>query len=608
MALARRIPIDVVVLLAIAIVVFVTHRAAIARGMCFNDPSWYFHFGARALAGDVPYRDYIFQVGPLPVYVDAAFQAVFGSKYLASMYAALAIKIVRMFVVWSIARRLTSRPAAGLLLVFCAFDPLFAFAHHWSTHYAQLFFTLAGLWLVLASRSEGRRVLVYLALAGASAALVVSARQSSAVMIGLTLLGTTSVLAWRGEFFTRQRFVAMWAGYAGALVVVFGMLALVGALGPAIQQMFLDAPAKKGVSGLAAVADALSGGALVVGPGWTWWGGLLVYLALPCVVVAAIVYLSSREVPVPAAVIGMSVIPVALVLGLTVRHGSISFLTDVPRLFLCVVVAFAVLAPARLRTWFGLEPVVAIGLAMLPVASDWALEMSYPGRGWGDAPALVVGAILISLASTRLPARGKTLLCGALAVAGVLHVAVALHDDINPFAKDVGADGKLTETTFKSRNPYLRGTRISEARKRTLEWLQAQVPPRSTCFVYANLPVLYTLLDCRNPTRLDSTAADFITGDDAAAAIATLRANPPEFLIAHENSWMSPSLELDVPGYAGLNPEASRVMHQGLRALLAEYDSIGLVGEAIGPLLAKQVATQWDTIDVTRVYRRRSRQ
>lgn len=521
------------------------------------------------------------------------------------MYAALLIKIIRIFVVWSIARRLTSRPAAGLLLVFCAFDPLFAFAHHWSTHYAQLFFTLAGLWLLLASRSEGRRELGYLALAGASAALVVSARQSSAVLIGVTLLATTGVLAWRGEYFTRRRFLALWAGYASALVVVFGMLAIAGALGPAIQQMFLDAPAKKGVSGAEAILDAISGGALVAGPGWTWWGGFLVYLALPCVIVGAIVYLTSREQLVAPSTIGMAIIPVALVLGLYLRHGSINALSDVPRLFLCVVVAFAMISPARLRTWFGLEPVVAVGLGLLPVASDWALEMSYPGRGWGDAPALVVGAILISLASTRLPARGKTLLGGALALAGVLHIAVALHDDVNPFAKDVGADGKLAETTFKSRNPHLLGTRISEGRKRTLEWLQAQVPPGSTCFVYANLPVLYTLLECENPTRIDSTAADFITGEDAARAIATLRANPPQFLIAHENSWMSPSLEIDVPGYAGLNPEASRVMHQGLRALLDQYESIGLVREAIGPVLAKQVAQQWDTIDVTRVYRRR---
>jgi hypothetical protein len=608
-AWTARIPIDLVVLLAIAILVVVTHRPYIRRGMCFNDPSWYFHFGQRALAGDVPYRDYIFQVGPLPVYVDAAFQSIFGSKYIASMYAALFIKIIRIFVAWSIARRLANRPAAALLIIFCAFDPLFSFAHHWSTHYAQLFFTLAGLFFVLASRNEGRRALLYLALAGCSAALVVSARQSSAVMIGVTLLGATAILTWRKEYFTRQRFIALWAGFAGGLILVFGVLAIAGAAGDAIQQMFLDAPAKKGVHGVAAILDAISGGALVAGPDFKWWSGFLVFLGAPCLVVGLSVYIASRKGELSAGATGMMIVPIALLVGFYTRYSTLAFFSDVPRIFLSVTVAFAVLAPARLRTWFGLEPLVAIGLGALPLASDWALEMSFPGRGWGDAPALVVGTILVSLASTRIPLRVKTALCAALAVAGLTHVIVLLRAGYNPFAKDTAGDGSLAETRFKVRNPATAGLVINESRKKALEWMQSQVTPNSSCFVYANLPVLYTLLDCRNPTRVDSTAADFITADDANTAIATLRANPPDFIIAHEKSWMSPPLTLDLEGklehYDGLNPKASHALHIGLRSLLADYESVGTVAEAIGPELTKQAALQWDLIDATRIYRRK---
>src|SRR6266850_666751 len=77
---------DVVAFLVIAIAMIVTHRPFIRHGFCFNDPGWYFHFGHRVFQGDVPYRDYVFQVGPLPVYVDAFFQKLFGSVYLASLY------------------------------------------------------------------------------------------------------------------------------------------------------------------------------------------------------------------------------------------------------------------------------------------------------------------------------------------------------------------------------------------------------------------------------------------------------------------------------------------------------------------------------------------
>lgn len=608
-AWTSRIPIDLVVLVGIALLVFLTHRPYIRRGMNFNDPSWYFHFGQRALAGDVPYRDYIFQVGPLPVYVDAAFQSLFGSKYISSMYAAMFIKIVRIFVTWSIARRLASRSAAGFLIIFCALDPLYSFAHHWSTHYAHLFFTLAGLFILLATRSEGRRALIYMALAGCSAALVVSARQSSAVMIGLMLLVTSSILLWRKDFFTRDRFIALWVGFSAGIVLVFGALAIAGAAGDAIQQMFLDAPAKKGVSGVSAVLDAISGGALVAGVGWSWWNGFLVYLGVPSLMVGVAIYLVSRKGDISPGTVGMMVVPIALLYAFFSRYAVVAFFSDGSRMFLSVLILFAVLAPGRLRTWFGLEPIVVVAFAAMPLASDWALEMSYLGRGWGDVTGLVVGAILVTLASTRVPSRVKVVFCAALALAAVSHVIVFVRASLNPFAKDTAGDGKIAETHFKVRNPYTRGLTINRSRKLTLEWMQTTIPRNSSCFIYANLPVLYTLLDCKNPTRIDSTAADFITVDDANEAIAALRANPPDFIIAHENSWMSPALTLDLDdkleNFGGLNPTASRAMYTGLRSLLDQYESVGTAAEAIGPELTKQAQQQWDLIDATRIYRRK---
>lgn len=215
------------------------------HGISFNDSAWYYHFGRRALAGDVPYRDYVFQVGPLPIYVDAAFQRMFGSSYLASMYAALFIRILRVGVAWMLARRLAGARCAALFATFCALDQVVGWAHHWSWCYAELFVLLSGLCFVLAARAEReRRALGFLALAGMTSALVVSARQATAVMLGVVLVATTVMLALRKEYFTRRRLLALGGGFALGLLVVFGALAALGALGPAIQQLFLDAPQK----------------------------------------------------------------------------------------------------------------------------------------------------------------------------------------------------------------------------------------------------------------------------------------------------------------------------------------------------------------------------
>ena len=87
--LGRGIPIDTVALGVIAIGIFLTHRPLVMHGMTWNDSAWYFHFGNRLLHGAVPYRDYVFQVGPLPIVVDAGFEAAPAETYTSSMYAAM---------------------------------------------------------------------------------------------------------------------------------------------------------------------------------------------------------------------------------------------------------------------------------------------------------------------------------------------------------------------------------------------------------------------------------------------------------------------------------------------------------------------------------------
>ena len=604
-----RIPIDLVAFIAIAVVIVVTQRSFLRHGICFNDSAWYFHFGHRALDGQVPYRDYVFQVGPLPIYVDAAFQAIFGSKYIASMYAAMFIKILRVSTIWMIARRIAGVRAGVMFTAFCAFDLIFGWAHHWSWAYAELFITLSGLFFLLASRAaHDRQTLGFLALAGLNAALVVSARQATAVMLGIVLLATTSALLVRKEFFTRSRFVAFWCGFAAGLIVVFGALAAAGALGPAIQQMFLDAPEKKGVHGIIALLDPISGGALVQ-YGFRWWSGLLCFLGLPIALVSMVLYAAARERDLAKHPVSILLVPVVMGFGLLARDGSLDLFSDVPRTLLTATTALAILAPARLRQWFGIEPVVAIGMGALALASEWALQLSLPGRGWTDIPALVIGVFLIVLASSRVDPRMKRALCGMLTVAAMVHVVVLFHAHVNPFTINEASDGLLTDTRFAINNPVLRGLRVSESRKKAVDWLLSQVRPGSTCFVYGTLPILYEILGCKNPTRVDVTIPDFISAKDAEDAVAILRAQPPEYLISCEISWMNPPLTVDLVGrtdtWSALNSDAAKAMHLGLRSILDRYESVGLIGDLLGPKLSRQASEHWDALQGVRLYHRK---
>lgn len=613
----RRVPLDAIALAAITLVVLVTHLPFVGRGMTWADPSWMWHFGNRTLHGDVPYRDYVFQVGPAPVYLDAAFQWIFGETYLASMYAAVFVKILRIWVYWLLVRRLAGAPAAALFGVFAAFDPyVTAWPHHWSTTDAQLLFTACALAFVAASdaaRAGAAEGLIRrrLALAGLAAGMVLATRQSTFVMMTVVLGPCTLLLLWKKELLTPPRFLALWLGFTAAVALVVLALAAQGALVPAIEQLFLEAPQKKNVSGIEAILDALSGGALVsTGPRWgrSWWGGFLFFLGLPVVIAALVVYTVSRARAVALRTVALLAVPAAVAVGLVARHGLLFWHSDVPRTLFAATTAIAVLWPERMRRWFGVEPIVAVGVATLPLASDWALEMSLPGRGWGDPHALVPAVILFALASTRLVARLKTGLCAALAVAAVLSFALAIDRGDSPLHTHDYADGTLAENRLTVDHPALRGMRLSPHRVAVLGWILERVEPGTTCFIYGVIPAVYELARCTNPTKIDVTIPDFISATDAERAIAVLHAAPPDYLIAQEWSWMNPPINVDYTGRefpSELNPRASKIMHTGLRALLPLYDDLGYAGHFLSPELTAAGGRSWDFPHGTRIYRRK---
>lgn len=581
----RRVPVDVWGFLAIAAVIVVTHARLVRHGMVFGEPSWLFHFAKRAaVGGDVPYRDFVFPDGPLAIYVDAAFQGVFGGKYYASLYAALFVEVLRVFVVWAIARRVAGVAAASLLAAFCAFDPIFGPAHHASAPYAQLFVGVAGLALLLAARGGARW---WFGIAGLAIGAIAAAQPTTWLAATVMLGAVSAAMLGRGtDTGVRRALAAIWIGNAAAVTVLAVLLAVAGALGAAVEQTIVDAPARAGSDAIGAVLDALSGGALVSHE-HAWWSGLLVFLALPAAAIAGVLYAARRDGDVPVAAIGLLIAPLGVVLLAFGRSAHFELLTDLPRAFLLAVTIVAAAWPERLRAWFGIEPLVAIGLGALPLAADWAAAAATAGRGGADASSLVVGAMLVVLASPAIAAAARRWLCGALAASAVIGLAVALHADVPPFARPVAVDGTLAETSHRSRDRALHGLRISRARQISLDWLRHHARRRRTCFVDGDLPIVYTFFRCKNPTRLDSTAPAFHTAADARAALATLHRAPPELIFVQTH-------------------QPHRGLHLALEPLLrTHYQLVDLGRNAFGPELTPRAAAASDRIDAVAVYLRR---
>lgn len=582
----RRVPVDVWGLLVIAVVIVLTHARLVRHGMVFGEPSWLFHFAKRvAVGGDVPYRDFVFPDGPLAIYVDAAFQGGFGGKYYASLYAGLFVEVLRVFVVWAIARRVAGVAAASLLAAFCAFDPVFGPGHHASASYAQLFIGIAGLALLNASRADARRARWWFVVAGAAIGAVAAAQPTTWLAATVMLAAVSAVMMVR-DAGTRRAFGAMWLGNAAAVTVLAVLLTAAGALGAAVEQTILDAPARAGGDALGTLLDALSGGALVSGD-HAWWSGLLVFLALPAAAIAGVLYATRRTDDVPVAHVGVSIAPLGVLLLVFGRSAHFELLTDLPRAFLLAVTVLAAAWPERLRATFGIEPLAAIALGALPLAADLAAVAAIAGRDGADVASLVLGTMLVILASPAIVPAAKRWLCGALAVTAAVPVAVALHADLPPFARPVAVDGTLAETSHRSTDRALHGLRISRTRQLSLDWLRHHARGRRTCFVDGDLPIVYTFFRCRNPTRLDTTAPAFHTAADAADALAALHRAPPEVIFVQTH-------------------QPRRGLHRALEPLLrTHYTLVDLGTHAFGPALTPRAAAASDRIDAVAVYLRR---
>jgi hypothetical protein len=604
---------DAAVLAAFLLFAFAIQAPYVVHGLPWADAAMFFHFGRKLLLhGAVPFRDYVFQVGPLPIYVDAAFQKTFGSSYVSSLWAAIFVKALLAFVVQLLATRWVGRAAGILLGVFLLLDPTFCFQHHWSTPYALLF-ALGAIFFFARAGDEPHGKRRSLALAGFFVACIFTARQSGGVVAVAAVLVVTLALAVRcPEFMDRPSLASFWGGLLGGLCAFALILAAQGALGPTFQQLILDAPAKKSVLNVDALLDSISGGGLVERtPPFTPLTGFLFYNGVPLILGTIILLALWRRPREDAGGVLLAMVPIGVALARISSTWLIGALDDFPRVFGILALAVVLLLPRAGARMLGMPvPTAAVVLA-LPLALEFALEASYFGRGWVDSSSMIVLALLVGLRTKRIGKSKKTVACAAFAMVGVLNAAWLAHRGYDPFAKDDMFEGTLADTRFTSDASATRGIYLDETKLLVTGWLRARVRPGDTCFVYGTSSMLYDLLECTNPTGLDITISDFFSVQDGERAVEQLKRSPPEWIVAAESHWTNPDLATPYTGddsiyWSGPNGGAAKALHVGLQSMLNRYELMGETSEALRPDLLPQAEAHPEKPHRFRLYHRRA--
>ncbi|MFH1132406.1 MAG: hypothetical protein V1754_13805, partial [Pseudomonadota bacterium] len=417
------------------------------------------------------------------------------------------------------------------------------------------------------------------------------------------MLATTLVIhAIRERQYWRSILLPTGIGFFAGLACLALVLTSCGALGPFIQQVFLDAGAKKNIGLTKTILEFATGGKYTLGEMPIW---LILYHAMTFFPLLVAIYLQRHaekhlaRFRLPWAQLGAS-IPVALaLLGLCLPFWGVfhaydpkweAFLIyDVPRVFFSVFAAYN-LWPTRFENNF-FSRVFAIPalqfVLIVPVilAYAWAYQLSWGGRlylsvGWG-APnefmgvginlMLVFGILLLFFMSDRLSARTK--LITAICFLGISLLFFA-QDYSNGFRNRANPEGGFAANTETIDHPMLRGMRVSKQKAFVFDKLRAFMRPGDSAFFYGQSPVLYTLLGSKSLTHLEVAHTDFYSTQDAKAAASRLRANPPRWVIRTDISVPGMFDSFDKyydPKSPLLNMVHPRILHQAIRDISPRY-------------------------------------
>jgi 4-amino-4-deoxy-L-arabinose transferase-like glycosyltransferase len=449
-------------------------------GAAFNfgvDEGIYFEGGRRIAAGQTVYRDFFVLTGPLTFWIEGGLASWFGTNIpILRLPLLLDVTFLAWAVYWLASRFENRWFAAGLSLVFLVFESrlnLLVVKHRWDS--AAL--ATAAVLVALAAQRRGSRLLWML-----SGALVAAAAWATPSIVWVAV----PLVVWSGR---------------GAGTPACGAETLLGA------GCSFDVPSMPRAP---------------TAPRWSF-ASLLGGAA--AVSAAGAAYLASRHALGPM-IAAMRWTAANYTQANELPYGAVNLAAGAPGLFRKALYAFEALpaiVPAMAllgwawRLWRRRDRAEILVVAPLLGVVIGLVLSAWPR--WSSAQLLFVSAIPFAL-------------CGILLHRTIpphwrssLYSAILLIAAVSGVQKAVAVSGR---TEFSTRAGWLRGTPEDAE---YLEPFERRIQPGDSLFVFPYLPILYPLLDGRNPTRFLYLQPGMMTAEDERQAIAEVDAGRPRWVV-----------------------------------------------------------------------------
>ncbi|WP_414569913.1 hypothetical protein [Nostoc sp. CCY 9925] len=630
---------EISTLFLLGIVIIFTSFPLSLYGMNWSDTSQIFHFGNRILHGDFPYRDFDYQTGFIGIFIDGFFQKILGETYASSLVARLLVKITTVFFFYLSCRQFTSR------LISFSVSSGWVFLHPvlyrgGNDNYVTLFLSITIFLLILGlNKLDEKASFLYLTTAGFFLALVMAARQSNGTICIVVTLAVLLVYTLRDlKRYFLSVFTPFLIGIFSGLGLIVGILLWNNSFWAAFYHLFIAASEKKDISTFSSLIDALSGGAIYRNSSVR---DILAYLVLP-LALCAIAFLIIREAEklvfnqnfnsdeltttldntkwnyrrergirffnryrVSPAIIVIILLIVGAFLGKKILGGNNILVYDIPRTFFSLALIASCVFPEKSKQFFGLPYPIFPLLIALTLGTTWAMQMSWPGRPYTDDDVLVFLATLTIIMSTKISTRWKK----GLALA-FLFVTVSLFSG-HVIRHSTGVEAKYyipgfyQNTRYPLEHPMTKFVQVTKEKAQAFSMLQENIKPGDSCFIYGSASVLYTLLDCQNPTRIDITNSDALTLKVAREAVSVLKANPPKWIVdTGKGGFYIPHIYDGSPNFYGaFNQLSPKELHTGLQSLIGDYQLVTTVEDRF-PKGKKLETRDQDKVFRFRLYKR----
>ena len=562
---------------------------------------WFFFFAEQVLAGKTPYRDFFLFAPPLHVFELAGLIRLFGESVIAVHVAGLLQRAMLAVLLYLWLQR-TYRMEAALVaavtavVVFTCDNADTVFFYHQDAAFWGVAAGLAAtLHLEAALRAKTSRPVWGLGLlSGFLVGLCFLSKQT--VGLGMTVAVPTliaiAVGSVRGAKMGLRQLLPFAAGWSVPVAMVWGWLALRGALPAHFDQVFLRASSKGSLDQvlprtfLAAFSKPYLG-----------FAALIAILLIVMVVFLPRLLAGYRSRP-DAPSLRLAGLGFGLMLAVLLGQYALSF----PRALRYVAVYGALLFPLAagaglfvraLRAPLQLRDAQRLLLAGVSFSMAYMFSLSWPA--WEAMVVPGLGFLLAEAIDGKAgESKARSGIPAAVIALSLFLVGLSAMDRLeNPFQWGEWREPPTSSATSRSAQPALAGIRMSQSTAAFVDTVTDQIlrysRPGDPVFIFPHMPLFYVLSQREPPTfayvHWFDVAPDYIAANDAQ----TLLASRPAVLVNYELS--AAEWAINEREFRGGRPAGQRLIRQAIASLGSSPD-YRIVKEIAAPLTGRRV-TVW---------------